>query len=53
MDHVCETFFSFLNKINKKSIVRVSIESPLFKYIGRENKEYTDVYTYDPVVESI
>lgn len=53
MEKVCESFFAFLEKIGKLSILRINLDSPLFRYVGKKNIMYDNILTVDPVVESI
>lgn len=53
MDSVCETFFAFLEKFDKLSVLRIALDSPLYKYIGKKNIIHDDICAFDPVIESI
>lgn len=53
MDHVCESFFAFLEKNGKLSVLRINLDSPLFKYVGKKNIIHDDILLRDPVTDSI
>ncbi len=53
MESVIKLFYVFLEKKGKLEMLKMNLNSPYLKYIGRKNIVNTEFDDIDPVIDSI